>query len=170
MQKKRINIILLLVVLGLWGTVAYKTITQFFFPKQVTVIQEQFNANPSIGEHKKDTFNLTLINRDPFLNKQNNNKPLAVQRNIVEKNLNVRPKVKTPIIIKEKPVIIWPVISYYGYIKSKIKADELIMVKVDSRLYKIRKNDEVDNVIIKKIYKDSIEVIFNKEKKIIKIK
>jgi hypothetical protein len=166
MAKKRINIVLLLLVLGLWGTVGYKTISQYFMPKKVIVNDQNFNNNIKINEIKKDTFELALINRDPFLNKQNTT-PVVAKPPVAA---IVRPKIITPPIIKEKPVVIWPLISYYGYIKSKEKIQELIMVKIDNRLYKLRKNDEVQGVVIKKVYHDSVEVYFNKETKVLKVK
>ena len=62
-------------------------------------------------------------------------------------------------------VINWPNITYYGYIKSKDKIEELILVKIDNQLYKLRKNSNINGLIINKVYKDSIEVSFNKNKK-----
>ncbi len=165
MTKKRINIALIIIVLGLWGTVGYKTISQYFLKKENNIKEDQFAGNLNLDAIKKDTFNFESINRDPFLNKQYS-KPDTIVKNYTRKPMSP-PKL---VVIKPKPVTIWPVVSYYGYIKSKIKTDELIMVKINNRLYKLRKNDDVEGLIIRNVYNDSVEISFNKEKRVVKVK
>ena len=164
MSKKRINIGLLILVLALWGTVGYKTVNQYFFSKEVAFTDVQSNTKFNLSQIKKDTFNLEYINRDPFLNNSN----VILKPNVVTKKANVKPKVIIKTILP-KPIINWPSVSYYGYIKSKEKTEELILVKISNQLHKLRKNSEVDGLIIKKVFNDSIEVFFNKEKRVIKI-
>jgi hypothetical protein len=53
--------------------------------------------------------------------------------------------------------------------KSKDKTEELILVKIDNELHKLRKNATVDGLIIKKVFNDSIEVVFNIEKRVIRV-
>ncbi len=164
-MKKTINIVLITVVLGLWGTLIYKTVNQYFFSKKVEIDKNQFGEKFNMSQIYKDTFNLEDINRDPFLNKQNEASTITVSKPI--KNYSKSPK---PIpIIKPKEIVNWPSIFYYGYIKSKFKTEELILVKINNKLYKLRKNDDVDGLSVKKFYNDSIEVNYNKEKKIITI-
>ena len=67
-MKKRVNIILLLVVLTLWGTVAWRSLKNFLHqPEEVknTTLYQSINLN----KIKKDTFVLKRLNRDPFLHK-----------------------------------------------------------------------------------------------------
>jgi hypothetical protein len=165
MSKKRINIALLLLVLGLWGTVGYKTINQYFFSEKLTLSNVKLNTKFNFNQIKKDTFNLKPISRDPFLNK--NSEPTV--HTIIVKRPYSTPKVVTQPVIKPKPIINWPMVSYYGYIKSKDKTEELILVKIDNQLHKLRKNSEVDGLIIKNVFNDSIEVFFNKEKRVVRV-
>ncbi|MES2545624.1 MAG: hypothetical protein V4548_12115 [Bacteroidota bacterium] len=160
-MKKKINIVLIFVVLGLWGTVAYKTITQYFFPKEIILNSTQSNIEFNSKQITKDTFNLEKINRDPFLNIHNN----PAQTHQKKYTSVVKPvAVPQPVIIRN-----WPFVGYYGYIKSKGKDKELVLVKINQKIYKLRKDDAVEEVTLKKIYNDSIEVVFNKEKKMVRL-
>jgi hypothetical protein len=53
---------------------------------------------------------------------------------------------------------------------SKEKNEELILLKIDSKLCKLKLNELSNGLIIKKKYKDSIEVFFNSQTKIIRLK
>ena len=57
----------------------------------------------------------------------------------------------------------FPSVNYYGYIKSKDKKEELILLKVNNRLERVRLNSDINGLVIKKIYKDSVTVFFNSE-------
>ncbi len=162
MSKKKINIALIIVVLGLWGTVAYKTVSQYFFPKELLAFNDsQANTRLNFSQIKKNAFQLENIQRDPFLNKRE--EPLP--QNVVVRH--VSPRIINKPVVVSKPAVQWPAVHYYGYIKSKDKTEELILVKINNQLHKLRKNDQVDGLVIKKVYSDSIEVYFNKEKRII---
>lgn len=161
--KKKINIMLIVIVLGLWGTVAYKTISQFFYPKEVVSNQAVIENNLDLNKLNKEDFQLEKIIRDPFLN------GLTKSDSILKISHPKIEKTRKPDIIKIKPSVNWPSISYYGYLKSSNKQDELVLVKIDGILFKLRKDDSVGDIILKKVYKDSIELNYNKQKKIIRI-
>jgi hypothetical protein len=165
MTKKRINIALLLLVVGLWGTVGYKTINQYFFSKEFTFKDIKTTNTYNITKIEKDTFHLENIPRDPFLNKSSQ----ILNQNPVVKKTYLPPKVLNKPVFVPKLIVNWPLVAYYGYIKSKDKTEELILVKIDNKLQKLRKNSEVNGLIIKKVFNDSIEVFFNNEKKIIRV-
>lgn len=166
MPKKTLNIILILIVLGLWGTVAYKSVNRFFSSDEIAKANVNSGQNFNFKRIEKDTFYLDKLNRDPFLDKALvvNTNPLPVKKSVPY----VKP-INKPKPIEFKPSPIWPQVSYYGYIKSHQKTEELILVKIDNKLLKVRKNQNIEGVIIKRIFKDSIEVGFNKEKKFVYI-
>lgn len=168
MTKKKINSILIIVVLGLWGTVAYKTISQYFFSKELVANKISLNSELNLNQINKDTFNLEKVARDPFLNKQDQT-AVFVSKKDYSNTANI--KIKTnPVVVKPKEIINWPLISYHGYIKSKVKNEELILIKIDEKLYKIIKGDQIEGITLKNVYNDSIELNFNKEKKVIRLK
>ncbi|RXR21261.1 hypothetical protein EQG63_04800 [Flavobacterium amnicola] len=164
MPKKRLNIILILLVLGLWGTVAYKSLNRFFPPENR--INESNNGSQSfnIKRIEKENFSLEKLPRDPFLSKV-----LEVKSSpVVIKSIVPRAKViNTPKPLMNKPLMVWPKVYYYGYIKSQQKTEELILVKIDNKLLKVRKNQDIEGLVIKRVFKDSIEVMLNKSKKFI---
>lgn len=165
-MKKKINIVLTVVVLGLWGTVGYRAVNQYFFSKKLVVKAMDLNKELTANQINKDTFHMENSIRDPFLNKQSQSSvPIAIIR--YSKTSNIKHKTSTTPIIKSKKYINWPSISYHGYIQSKANNEELILVKINEKMHKLRINEEVEGVTLKKVYKDSIEFIFNKEKKII---
>ncbi|WP_264554489.1 hypothetical protein [Flavobacterium sp. N1861] len=67
--KKTINIILILVVLSLWGTVGYKYINRFFGDDELDYTLSNAYNYDAISIIKKDTFALHPLTKDPFLNK-----------------------------------------------------------------------------------------------------
>lgn len=168
MAKKKINIVLILFVLGLWGTVAYKALSQYFFSEEIKVTTATTDYTFSGEKVKRDTFRLEKIGRDPFLNttlvreeRSNSASSTGIAR--VRSNIPV----KTATVEKPKEIKNWPVIGYYGYIKSGDK-NELVMLKVGNSIHRVRKGQEVDGLVLNKVFKDSVEVSFNKEKKIIR--
>lgn len=157
-MKKNINIVLILVVLGLWGTVGYKTINQYFFPKnQIDVTSATYSGN-TIKIAEKDTFELKPIARDPFLSRSLvvTEKPKTIVVRTVRPSQPTLPK-------EPKYTAPFPTINYYGYIKSTDKKNELVLLKINSKLNKVRLNDNIEGLIVKKIFKDSIQVSYNGE-------
>lgn len=167
MGKKKINIVLIVIVLGLWGTLAYKTVVQFFFPEALVVNENISNNEFNLDEVNKDTFQLKKIARDPFLNTQNKSFD-SIFKNDYSK-IPIKKIKPSTIVVRPKEITNWPSIFYYGYIKSKSKDEELVLVKIDGKLHKLRKNDIFGEIKLKNIYNDSIELDFNKQKKIIRI-
>lgn len=166
MTKKKINIILILVVLGLWGTVGYKALNRQFTGNEMILEKQNQTDNANINQINKDTFELEKINRDPFLNKQFQT-AAAVPETVVS---YYKPAIKAaaPAVPKIDSNISWPVLSFYGYLKTKDQ--ELVLLKVDSKLCRLKLNDPINGLVVKKKYKDSIQVLFNAETKIIRIK
>lgn len=168
MTKKKINIVLILVVLALWGTVGYRALYRKFSNNEIIFEKQKKNDNATINQINKDTFELKKMNRDPFLNKQFH-PAIVIPKMIISYNKTVK-KVTIPHIIKGDPTLRWPSLSYYGYIGSKEKNEDLFLLKIDAKLYKLKLNNPVNGLIVKKRFKDSIEVYFNSETKIVRLK
>ncbi len=166
MAKKKINIILIIVVLALWGTVGYRAINRQLSGNEIILKKQNQLTNTTINQIIKDTFVLEKIGRDPFLNKQFNEKPVFVAS--VSYHAPVKKIVKPVTVPKVKHDVPWPQLQYFGYLKSNDV--ELVLLKIDSKLHKLKLNDEVNGLIVKKKYKDSIEVFFNSQSKVIYIK
>lgn len=164
-MKKNINIILILAVLGLWGTVVFKYVKHFFQEEPSTLAGTSISNVMLPKAIQKDTFALTALSVDPFLKKSYSpapTPPVAVVAPTIHPTPKKAPKKVLPPVVKE--VTPFPEIHYYGFIKSSDKADELILIKVNRSLYKTRLNAECQGVVIKKVYRDSIEVKFDNRK------
>lgn len=159
-SKKTINIILIIVVLSLWGTVGYKYVNRFFMSDEIAYDFTDAYKNATVSIIEKDTFQLQPLSKDPFLNKEFS-KPVKLR-----KIIRTRPKAK--IETKPKANIPFPLVQYFGYIKSKDKKQELILLKINNRLERVRLNSNIDGLVVKKIYRDSVIVFFNKETKCFK--
>lgn len=166
MAKKKINIILILVVLGLWGTVGFRALNRQFVGNDVVSEQQMQQGNVSINKIIKDTFELQKIHRDPFLNREFSS-PVAAHKAVVSYHKAVKKAValKVP---KGDPNLQWPNLAYHGYIASKERNEDLVLLTIDSRLRRLKLNDPVNGLIVRKRYKDSIEVFFNSQTRIIR--
>lgn len=168
MVKKRINIILIIVVLALWGTVGYRAFNRQFSGNKVFLEKQNQDSNVTLKQINKDTFKLEKISRDPFLNKQLQSM-IATSTRSTSNYVSVK-KTIIPVAPKADPNISWPILIYYGYFGSKEGNQELVLLKVDSKLCKLKINTPYNGLVVKKKYRDSIEVSFNSERKIVRLK
>lgn len=163
-MKKKVNVLLAAVVLGLWGTVMYRYVNRFFYSEEVAAFRETSLSANLPDTMKKDTFELRPLSNDPFLHRRV--APKAVRTRTIA-SYTPKPIVK-PQPPKPKMITPFPVVKYFGFIKSQDKKEELILMKINNTLHKTRLNGNCDGVTVKKIYKDSVQVVFGKETRIIK--
>lgn len=157
-MKKIINIGLIVFVIVLWGTIVYRYVNNYFY-SQSPIIEEDYNQYSLININKRDTFNLANIIRDPFLGKSTKKyKSISINNNSF---LKVTNKISKPISSELQMPI--PTIQYFGVIKSSSKKDELIIVKINNVVKKIRLNSEFEGVKFNKVFKDSILISYNKK-------
>lgn len=165
-MKKRVNIILLLVVLTLWGTVAWRSLKNFI-NKSTEVENKMLYQSININKIEKDTFKLEKLNRDPFLQKS----IITVSRK-VENSSYSKPKTNSrkgnlsgfykPITKKETPSNM-PDIKYVGYIKSTQQKEEMVLLIINDNLKRCVVGKKYDDILVKKIYKDSVQIIYLKK-------
>ncbi|MGK4568988.1 hypothetical protein [Flavobacterium sp. 3HN19-14] len=154
-MKKKINVVLIIIVSCLWGTVLYRYVNQYFFRQDFTFPQKTAEHASVTNFMQKDTFVLSDLNRDPFLNK------LARKPNVLsDKVLKVK---KQPVVKKEVKKVNFPSITYLGYIKTINKNEELVLLKVNGSLMKLKTNQLLDGLKVLKIYKDSVRVSYMDE-------
>ena len=162
-MKKKINILLIVVVGGLWGTVGYRFINNYFFNNPVNNIVAGNTVHTSKLVTQRDTFLLENINRDPFLNKIVS---VGSGESVPKRNIG-HIKKYTPVIKAVAPPKYWPEVQYYGYIKSA-KNNEVVLLKINGQLFKLHKGESKNELTVQNVYKDSIALLFYKEKKIFK--
>lgn len=152
MNKKHLNTVLILLLIIIWGAVGYK-----YFGNSTEASKED-----SSTEAKFFYENLYVVSKDTFLLKLTDRDPFGIYRKAKKKA--IKSSVKKAISIL-KPVqnkkIVWPKITYHGFVKNNSRNTPLILLKVNNRLYKKREKEIVSKMTLLKAYNDSLVLSLN---------
>ena len=159
-MKKKINIILIIAVLGLWGAVAYRFINNYFADEHANSSQRSITASNTLMV-RRDTFEMHALERDPFLNTYRTSAPVRSQRRYTAQSTKAKPNNSSMRAMTEAP---WPEIQYFGYIKSG-NSNEVAVIKIDGKLQRLRKGEIKQGILVNSVFRDSVIVHFNKEKR-----
>jgi hypothetical protein len=159
-MKKKINIALIVVIVVVYGGIAYKYFRNAAPQEQIITATPTGNELPipeNIGE-QENVFILDLSNRDPFLDKK---------YQLKNATSSISQKKATRSNAGEKMMTMhWPAITYLGFSKSNQQAKKTAILRVDGKLYRKREGSVIDHIKILKVVGDSMYVMFNnKEKK-----
>jgi hypothetical protein len=149
MKNKRVVFILLPIVLIIWGAVIYRI---YFAVKQKQILNVKTSMPRIKADLNTEEFVIVANYRDPFLVSEKNDKP----------------KIVVPKSVAKSQPLNWPNIKYNGSIKNKISSKQLILLNINSKDRIMKIHQTTDGVMLNKVYKDSVEVLFEKEKKTIK--
>ena len=155
MRDKRINYILIPVVLSVWGIIFYKIFASLNGSNRVAVINYDRKTGNQVQEDQ--SFKLMVNYRDPFLGKS------------FESPSNQRPKVSdagskiTP--EKKAPESKWPTINFLGTIKKQ--KETFAIMKIQNKTFTMKKGEEIENVKMLMIMKDSVQIQYQGTTKII---
>ena len=149
MEKKKLNYILIFVLVVVWGLVVYR----LFFKGKGTVVSTSptMTVVEDVEVLSIDTFQLLSTYRDPFLG--------SIKKPVVYSA--PRPKVQkiVPVVPKEKPKPIdWSFIHYKGSINSKDRKTGLVNFRGQSMI--VHEGDSLGDVYIKNILPNQITIIF----------
>jgi type II secretory pathway component PulC len=153
MKNKKIIISLVLLTVAVWGTIIFRIVKSIHLSDTVAVTNTEPASNKLIAV--ADTFSIKGDYRDPFLG-----------RRIIAS----LPKKIQAAPVKPKPLpvvatINWPNISYSGIIKNQNSTRELALIKVDQKDFIMKTGDVAKGVELNKIFKDSVIVFYQREKK-----
>lgn len=152
MKNKKVVILLLVLAAGVWGTVLYKIFKAV--GKSDDVQLKVSERKSDILSSLKDTFSIVADYRDPFMGKR----PLELPKKVVSSEPRPKP---VPVATAVK----WPSVRYSGMIRNQAK--ELALVKIDQKNLVMKAGDSMSGVELKNIFRDSIVVFYQKEKKVI---
>lgn len=158
MNKKTLNIILLVFMTIIWGLVGRR----LFLNANATapdVVTAQVQPTTTYKAIAKDTFSLEHLDRDPFLGVVRN---YTVTTTKSTKKGNPVPTKKGP------PGIKWPTVNYYGLVKKASSKQPLALLKINNKTHYVKARDVIEEVKILTVTRDSIALQFRKEKKYIK--
>ncbi len=157
MKNKKMLYILVPLTALLWGMIIYKIMNAVngtgeavFQPLSVDVQQSEMIS---------DTFTIEANYRDPFNSKEV--RKVSIQTNSLLQNNNIQTKNKI-----EKPVVSvsMPNVVYMGMIKNQKQNKQIVMIQINGNINNMIVGDKIDGVELVKIYKDSVEMKFNKER------
>jgi len=158
MDKKKINTVLIIALTCIWSVVLYKFINPFFVNTDIAHVIEIPNEAILTPIKKKDTVVLNFPERDPFLGK-------------IKKANTAKPKSRIKIdksIPKITAQVVWPKIEFLGYVKSNSSKNKLGLVRVDGRLYRVKRNSTISGLIIKDVTDETVIIANGKNQKIFK--
>lgn len=154
MKNKTKTYLLLIVVLGIWGTIGYKILNGLNpnIPQEIAQNMDMtFKPNQQITN---EVFYITAIERDPFLGTLSNRKK--------------RKSTAVNTIPKQKSIENNPSISYSGSIKKQNTSSEVFVISINNKQYLLKKGQTVDSIRL--IRGNSKEVVVRYKNKSLTIK
>lgn len=157
-MKKKLTYLMLPVVIAIWGIIFYR-IFYAAGERNVAVIKEERGVDVTKRKFTADTFDLIADYRDPFLGKAAATEQKAASSPVSTQKSEHKPS---------PSVILWPSVSYSGMIKNQSSAVQLVLLQVNGNSHTVKAGEVVEGIKIMKVYKDSVEVSFGKEKRVFK--
>lgn len=159
MKNKRFTYILLAAVAFIYFKLFVRISSNISGESNLPVAQ--VNEMQIENIRSKKSFNLKANYPDPFLKNSG-----MVQKTAATIDPNAPPPIPKP--KKEKPVVYWPSIKYYGIVQKSSSKKPRALISVDGTMYKIYPNEEIfDGLMVKSIKRENIMVYYQKENKII---
>jgi hypothetical protein len=158
MKNRKLLYLLVPLVIILWGVIIVKIFRHFNQSSMETPIVA-VGSNLSDENQIADTISIIANYSDPFLERNiisTSDRPneLAVKDNANQKqNLNVS--------------ITWPKVQYKGMIINNGNNNVLYLINIDGKNHLLKKGSLADNIILSKVFKDSIVIQFEKKYKTI---
>jgi hypothetical protein len=156
MKNKKLLYVLVPAVIFIWGGLIFKIYSRINPGSKSVVSFQQARDTAYISAERLDTFTILCNYRDPFLNK-----PLVSA--VIKAQPHKGSQPKAPIQAEK-----WPSIVYCGMIKNLRSSKQLILLQIDGRSITMRSGDVISDIQLKQVFKDSIEVSFRKDRRVIR--
>ncbi|WP_299334929.1 hypothetical protein [uncultured Psychroserpens sp.] len=128
MKTKKKTYTLLFFVLIVWGTIAYKIISALN-PELPEIQQNTFVATTNYKiDTKIDTFSITKVDRDPFLDTR-------TQKTVKRTSANIKP-------------VKWKSIAYQGIIKQQKNRQQIFIITISDIQYLLKKGQVKDSITL----------------------
>jgi hypothetical protein len=157
MKNKKTAYFMLPVVLAIWGMIGWKAYVVLGANDKNVATDVPLTEKKIKRETLSDTIHLIANYRDPFLDRMiENPKPRIKQQNskaeIVKPQIPVQP-------------VAWPKVVYHGLIKKASDKRTVGFLSVDGASHFVQSGEDAGNVKVGRIWKDSVEIFWQKEKK-----
>ena len=143
---------LLVAVLGIWGTITFKVVNGLN-PEQPPSTSLEFEATFQPRFHKDiDTFSIKPIKRDPFLGKMS-----KAENQLIKNKRTVKSNVKLPHI------------QYNGLIKKEGNTNRIFVVEINNQQHLLKRGQTIHGVKLISGHKSSITVSYKGHMQTIKL-
>jgi hypothetical protein len=156
MKSKKLVYGLLILVLLIWGIIAYRIVSALKKDKPAVMPANKAHALIKSDTETKD-FEIVANYRDPFLGQL-----VKKETGKVISTVKPAPK-KIPV-----STLVWPQIKFGGIIRNQQSKQPLALVTINGKEKIMKEKETVFEITLSKIYRDSAEFDYQKEKKIIR--
>lgn len=152
---------LLPAVLSIWGFLGWKLYAAMREDPAAVHVQSNDSINYSVEHLVPDTYQLLLDYPDPFL---------GSGKVVTTSNRSTAPASTPPVHVEPAiaPATTWPEIRYAGLVKSPKDGKTVGFISVDNVSFFVKDGDALGNVLVGRIWKDSVLLTMGKEKKVVK--
>jgi hypothetical protein len=164
MKSKKSMYVLLPVVLGIWGTIGWKIYTGLQDKTQADAAPQKA-ASLLIDDAQADSIPLVAQYRDPFLDGSVAPRVQHASQDQKKQGVQANPLPKQTLV--ETPAQ-WPQIAYNGLIKRNGEEKVVGFLNVDGQSHFVKPGDKAGAVTVVKLWKDSIQVSWNKLQRVIR--
>ncbi|MBN1953393.1 MAG: hypothetical protein JW801_19465 [Bacteroidales bacterium] len=162
MKNKKLNYVLVPLVLLIWGTLIVKVINHLRDNNMIITPPDLPRLDADLAD-SLESYELLANYKDPFIRYQTvQNQKAAVDKNI--KNKTNRTSERKP----ARSIVRWPDISFGGIISHEERQIGLVQVNANSLL--LKEGEVRDGICLDKLYKDSVSLIYQGETKTFKKK
>ncbi len=164
MKNKKLLFLLIPATLLLWGMILYKIFSAVSGgDNNIGQNQEVVTPIDSNEQLLTDTFSIHPTNRDPFLGKMNKTISTHTGGSSSPKTVITPKSTLAPPSINST----FPKIIYGGLIKNKQSNKQLVLIQINGQSNIMKIGEIFNEVELTKVFRDSIEVKFRKEKRFI---
>lgn len=159
MKNKKVTYLLLVAVAVVWGLVIYQFFNRVGGGDMYVV--DNYVAMADNIKVEQDTFEIVANYRDPFLG--------TMKRANYHAPLNGAAKPKKKPEPKPEVSIDWTFLSYTGKVANTVNDKSAYGILIYNDSYIMSKGDEVQGVTLDAVYGDSVRVIYQNQKKVLKL-
>ncbi len=155
MKNKKLLYILIPTVILIWGAVVYKIYSATHGSDNNSLVMNTVVLSKAEVNEISDTFSIHPDLRDPFKGKF---------KKVSSSGDNSATPVKPKITEIKSVVSQFPKVVYSGMIKNQKSNKQLVLIQINGQGNTMKVGDEISGVQLTKVFRDSIEVKFGKEK------
>lgn len=151
MKNKKGVALLLILVVGIWGTITFKIVKQLYFPDGIEVPDP--TVVPRSAKKSAAPLSYSFSYADPFL------KAGEYRHQAMDAAPNTSFAIKEQPVAKQKPVVPAPAsLRYLGWVSNSHRALKEGLVEQEGRVHILERGEEIDGYRLEQLFADSLVV------------